>query len=104
MAIVGGYNVYPREVDEVLHAHPGIAEAAAVGVPDPYRGEVIRAYVVRRPGSQLDAEDVLAHCRVNLARYKVPAVVEFVDSLPRTTVGKVDKKALRAGQVTAGQL
>ena len=104
MAIVGGYNVYPREVDEVLHAHPGIAEAAAVGVPDPYRGEVIRAYVVRRPGSQLDAEDVLAHCRVNLARYKVPAVVEFVDSLPRTTVGKVDKMALRAGQVTAGQL
>ncbi|MCD6673953.1 MAG: long-chain fatty acid--CoA ligase [Burkholderiaceae bacterium] len=95
MAIVGGYNVYPREVDEVLHAHPGILEAAAVGVPDPYRGEVIRAYVVCRPGHRLDAEAVLEHCRANLARYKVPAAVEFVDSLPRTTVGKIDKKALR---------
>ncbi len=101
MAIVGGYNVYPREVDEVLHAHPGIAEAAAVGVPDPYRGEVIRAYVVRRAGAKLDAEDVLEHCRANLARYKVPAAVEFVDAIPRTTVGKVDKKALRDGHATA---
>ncbi|MBW7851320.1 MAG: AMP-binding protein [Rhodospirillales bacterium] len=95
MAIVGGYNVYPREVDEVLYAHPDIAEAAAVGVPDPYRGEIIRAYVVRRPGSRIEAEDVLAHCRDNLAKYKVPAAVEFVAALPRTTVGKVDKKALR---------
>lgn len=95
MVIVGGYNVYPREVDEVLHAHAGIAEAAAVGVPDTYRGEVIRAYVVRRPGHRLDAEEVLEHCRINLARYKVPVSVEFVDGLPRTTVGKIDKKALR---------
>lgn len=101
MVIVGGYNVYPREVDEVLHAHPGIAEAAAVGVPDAYRGEVIRAYVVRRPGIRLDAEDVLEHCRANLARYKVPVAVEFVESLPRTTVGKLDKKSLREGAAAA---
>lgn len=101
MVIVGGYNVYPREVDEVLHAHPGIAEAAAVGVPDAYRGEVIRAYVVRRPGYALEVEEVLEYCRANLARYKVPAAVQFVDSLPRTTVGKLDKKALRQGAASA---
>ncbi len=95
MVIVGGYNVYPREIDEVLHAHPGIAEAAAVGVPDAYRGEVIRAYVVCRPGQRLDEEEVLEYCRTNLARYKVPATVEFVESLPRTTVGKLDRNALR---------
>lgn len=93
--IVGGSNVYPREVEEVLHAHPGIAGAAAVGVPEAYRGEVIRACVVCRPGHRLDEEEVLEYCRVNLARYKVPVAAEFVESLPQTTVGKIDKNALR---------
>lgn len=95
MVIVGGYNVYPREVEEVLHAHPDIAEAAAIGVPDAYRGEVIRAYVVCRPGRRLAADDVVEYCRANLARYKVPSAVEIVENLPRTTVGKLDKQALR---------
>lgn len=95
MAIVGGYNVYPREVEEVLHTHPAVAEAAAIGVPDSYRGEVIRAYVVCRPGQLARPEEVLDHCRAHLARYKVPTAVEFVQSLPRTTVGKLDKQALR---------
>ena len=69
MAIVGGYNVYPREVDEVLYAHPAVLEAAAVGVPDAYRGEVIRAYVVLKPEAQVSVEALLDHCRANLARH-----------------------------------
>jgi long-chain acyl-CoA synthetase len=96
MAIVGGYNVYPREIDEVLFMHPGVQDAASVGVPDSYRGEVIWAYVVAKAGIALTDEDVLAHCRANLAKYKVPARVRVVAALPKTTVSKTDKKALRA--------
>jgi long-chain acyl-CoA synthetase len=95
MAIVGGYNVYPREVDEVLFAHPDVKEAACAGVPDPYYGEAIRAYVVLKPGARASAEDLLAHCRANLARYKVPGRIYCVAELPRTTVGKIDRIALR---------
>jgi long-chain acyl-CoA synthetase len=95
MAIVGGYNVYPREVDEVLFAHPDVKEAAAAGVPDPYYGESIRAYVVLKPGASATVDDLLAHCKANLARYKVPAKIYFVAELPRTTVGKVDRNTLR---------
>jgi long-chain acyl-CoA synthetase len=96
MAIVGGYNVYPREIDEVLYAHPDVKEAAAVGVPDKYRGEVIKAFVVPKDGVSLTADDILSYCRANLAKYKVPTAVEVVAELPKTTVGKIDKKALRA--------
>jgi len=95
MAIVGGYNVYPREIDEVLFAHPDVLEVAAIGVPDAYRGEIIRAFVVARPGRQPSVEDLLAHCRANLARYKVPASIALVAALPKTPVGKIDKTALR---------
>jgi len=95
MAIVGGYNVYPREIDEVLFLHADVADAAAVGAPDAYRGEVVRAYVVLRPGAKANVEDLLAHCRRNLAKYKVPASLEILDALPKTTVNKTDKKALR---------
>ncbi len=95
MAIVGGYNVYPREVDEVLFAHPAVKEAAASGVPDPYYGETIRAYVVLREGVQVGVEDLIAHCRGSLARYKVPSKICLVAQLPRTAVGKVDRKSLR---------
>ena len=93
MAIVGGYNVYPREIDEVLVAAPGVVEAAVVAVPDAYRGEAIRAFVA---GPAIDLEAVRAHCAANLVRYKQPAVIEIVEALPRTAVGKVDKPALRA--------
>jgi long-chain acyl-CoA synthetase len=96
MAIVGGYNVYPREIDEVLVAHPDVLEAAAIGVPDGYRGEIIRAFVVARPGRQPTVDALLAHCRANLTRYKLPATIEFLAALPRTPVGKIDKQALRA--------
>src|SRR3989337_3008263 len=95
MAIVGGYNVYPREVDEVLFAHPAVKEAAAAGVPDPYYGETIRAYVVLKDGARATVEELLAHCRANLARYKVPSKLYVVAQLPRTTVGKIDRKVLR---------
>jgi long-chain acyl-CoA synthetase len=95
MAIVGGYNVYPREIDEVLFAHPDVLEAASVGAPDAYRGEVIRAFVVARPDRRPTVEDLVVHCRANLAKYKVPASIEIVSALPKTPVGKVDKKMLR---------
>jgi len=95
MAIVGGYNVYPREVDEVLFAHPAVKEAAAAGVPDPYYGETVRAYVVLKEGAAATVEELVAHCARNLARYKVPSRIHVVAELPRTTVGKVDRRALR---------
>jgi long-chain acyl-CoA synthetase len=95
MAIVGGFNVYPREVDEVLFAHPAVLEAAATGAPDPYYGETIRACVVLREGANLQVDDLLAHCRSNLAKYKVPAEIRIVQALPRTTIGKIDRIALR---------
>ncbi|HVL59226.1 MAG TPA: long-chain fatty acid--CoA ligase [Burkholderiaceae bacterium] len=96
MAIVGGYNVYPREIDEVLAMHPAVHEAAAVGVPDAYRGEIIEAFVVLRAGVPASAQDLIEHCAHNLAKYKVPAAIRIVDELPKTTVGKIDRKALKA--------
>ncbi len=96
MAIVGGYNVYPREIDEVLYAHPAILEAAAVGVPDDYRGEVIHAQVVLKEGASATVEKLDAYCRDNLAKYKVPDKIVISYNIPKTNVGKVDKAALRS--------
>ncbi len=95
MVIVGGYNVYPREIDEVLFAHPNVVEAAAVGVPDDYRGEVIHAFVVLRDQTGDPAAALLDYCRDSLAKYKVPAHIHVVDRLMKTTVGKIDKAAMR---------
>ena len=95
MVIVAGYNVYPREVDEVLLEHPDIAEAVAVGVQDPTRGDILKAFVVLRPGARLGRAEVIAWCRGKLASYKVPRQVEFRESLPKTIVGKVLRRALR---------
>lgn len=96
MILVSGFNVYPREVEDVLIAHPGIAEAAVIGAPHPYTGETVKAYVVTEPGAQLSVEDVIAHCERGLARFKCPATVEFVTSLPHSATGKVSKGRLRA--------
>lgn len=96
MVIVAGYNVYPREVDEVLLEHPKILEAVAVGVNDPTRGESLKAYVVLRPGETLTRSEVIAWCRAKLASYKIPRQVEFRDSLPKSIVGKVLRRVLRA--------
>lgn len=95
MAIVGGYNVYPREIDEVLYAHPSIVEAAAVGVADEYRGEIINAFVVLAGGAAETSDDLIAYCREHLAKYKVPSEIFIVSEIAKTTVGKVDKTALR---------
>jgi long-chain acyl-CoA synthetase len=95
MLIVGGYNVYPHELEEVLVMHPTVLEAAVVGVQDDYRGELPVAYVALRPGVQADSDELLAHCRANLARYKVPARIHLVAALPKTSVAKTDKNALR---------
>lgn len=94
MLISGGLNVYPREVEEVLFAHPAVQEAAVIGVPDAHRGEVPKAFVVLRPGAQATADDLIAHCRAHLAPYKVPRHVEFRDSLPKSLIGKVLRRVL----------
>ncbi|HZK43149.1 MAG TPA: long-chain fatty acid--CoA ligase [Syntrophomonadaceae bacterium] len=96
MIISSGFNVYPRDIDEVLFAHPKILEACSVGVPDPKRGESVKAFVVLKAGETMDAKEVIAHCRESLAPYKVPTQVEFIDTLPRTSVGKADRKVLQA--------
>ncbi len=96
MVIVGGYNVYPREVDEVLLEHPSILEAVAVGIEDTVRGESIKAFIVLKPGEELTRSEVLAWCRSKLASYKVPKTVEFREELPKTIVGKVLRRVLRA--------
>ncbi|HLT28335.1 MAG TPA: AMP-binding protein [Zeimonas sp.] len=95
MAKVSGYNVFPREIEEVLHLHPDVAEAAVVGVPDAYRGEAIRAFVVPAPGRRVTAEALDEHCRERLAPYKIPSRIAIVEALPKTVVGKIDKIRLR---------
>ncbi|NDV20338.1 AMP-binding protein [Pseudodesulfovibrio sp. JC047] len=95
LIISGGYNIYPREIDEVLHSHPKIKEAVSVGIPHEARGEIVKAYVVTQPGETLSRSDVIAYCREKMANYKVPRKVEFREDLPKTMVGKVLRRALR---------
>jgi long-chain acyl-CoA synthetase len=94
LIIVGGYNVYPGEVEEVLLGHPKVLEVAVAGVPDSYRGETVKAFVVLRPGERATAEELRRFARERLAAYKVPRSVEFRDELPKTMVGKVLRRAL----------
>ncbi|MFJ9646807.1 FadD3 family acyl-CoA ligase [Streptomyces sp. NPDC101206] len=96
MFIVGGFNAYPAEIEQLLGLHPDIADVAVVGIPDPRLGEVGKAYAVRRPGSTLTADDLIAWSRREMANYKVPRAVEFVPELPRNASGKVLKRELRA--------
>lgn len=98
MIIVGGLNVYPREVEEVIYQHSQIAEAAVVGKMDQLRGEVVKAFVVVKEGGTLEPRDIILHCKEKLANYKVPKEVVIVDALPRTSTGKVDKKRLREAE------
>jgi long-chain acyl-CoA synthetase len=94
LIIVSGFNVYPHEVELVLVGHPEVIEAAAVGVNHPYTQQTVKAYVVRRPDSAVTAEDLIAYCERNLARFKCPTAVEFLPSLPRSATGKVRKGEL----------
>jgi acyl-CoA synthetase (AMP-forming)/AMP-acid ligase II len=96
MFIVGGFNAYPAEIENLLLAHPSVARAAVVGMPDARLGEVGMAFVVRVPGSSLDADELIAWSREAMANYKVPRAVEFVDELPVNAAGKVEKETLRA--------
>jgi acyl-CoA synthetase (AMP-forming)/AMP-acid ligase II len=98
--ITGGSNVYPREVEEVLLRHPGIAEAAVFATPDPLWGEVVSAAVVTRPNCRLDADDILEHCRDHIASFKKPRHIHFVESLPKNSYGKVLRTALRETATT----
>ncbi len=95
MIICGGYNVYPREIEEVLYQHPKIQEACAIGVPDAYRGETVKVFVVLKEGQTATVEEMIEYCRTHLARYKAPTLVEFRKELPRSQVGKVLRKTLR---------
>ncbi|MEV6568253.1 FadD3 family acyl-CoA ligase [Streptomyces kronopolitis] len=95
MFIVGGFNAYPAEIEQLLGRHPDIAEVAVIGIPDPRLGEVGRAYAVRRAGSRLTADDLIAWSRREMANYKVPREVTFVATLPRNASGKVLKTRLR---------
>ncbi|MER5949394.1 FadD3 family acyl-CoA ligase [Streptomyces sp. NPDC001904] len=97
MFIVGGFNAYPAEIEQLLGIHPDVADVAVVGVPDGRLGEVGKAYVVRRPGSVLTGDDLIAWARREMANYKVPRAVQFVTDLPRNASGKVLKQELRAG-------
>ncbi|MBX6350117.1 MAG: long-chain fatty acid--CoA ligase, partial [Clostridia bacterium] len=94
MINAGGFNVYPRDVEEVLFQHPAVQEAAVVGVPDPYRGETVKAYVVPKAGASVSEAELDAHCRRLLAAYKVPRIYEFRAELPKSMVGKVLRRVL----------
>jgi acyl-CoA synthetase (AMP-forming)/AMP-acid ligase II len=96
MFITGGFNVYPAEIENILAAHPALAMTAVIGVPDERMGEVCMVWAVRKAGAELDADQLIKWCRDNMANYKVPRRVEFVDALPLNASGKVLKTDLRA--------
>ncbi|SES03253.1 AMP-binding protein [Salisediminibacterium halotolerans] len=94
MIIAGGFNIYPREIEEVLFEHEAVQEAVAIGIPDPYRGETVKVFVVKKEGVDVTGEDLDKHCRKYLSAYKVPRYYEFREELPKTMVGKVLRRAL----------
>jgi long-chain acyl-CoA synthetase len=95
MIIVSGFNVYPNEVEDVLFTHPAVLEAVVIGIPDEYRGEAVKAFVVLKPDASSTEEDLLEFCRANLAKYKVPSIINIVPALPKSAVGKVLRRELR---------
>ena len=99
LIIDSGFKIFPREVEEVLYQHPGVLEAVAYGVPDPYRGEQVKVIIVPREGASLTAEEVVKYCQPRLASYKVPKIVEFRAELPKTMVGKVLRRLLREEEI-----
>jgi long-chain acyl-CoA synthetase len=95
MILRGGFNVYPREVEEVLYQHPAVAEAAVLGIPDAEHGEEVKAVLALKAGQQLTAPEVIAYCKEHLAAYKYPRIVEFMDTLPKGPTGKILKREMR---------
>jgi len=98
LVIVSGFNVYPREVEDALYRHPKVADVAVIGVPHPYTGEAVKAFIVLKPGERATEEEILDFSRKYLARFKAPGAIEFVDELPHLPTGKVLKRALRDGE------
>jgi long-chain acyl-CoA synthetase len=94
MIVASGYNVYPREIEEILFEHPEVSEAVAVGIPDEYRGETVKAFIVRKPESGVTEEEILTFCKERLAPYKTPKFVEFREELPKSAVGKLLRRVL----------
>lgn len=94
MIIAGGYNIYPREIEEVLYEHWGVQECVVIGISDPYRGETVKAYIVKKEDRVLTIEELDSYCREKLAAYKVPKIYEFRDELPKSMVGKILKRVL----------
>ena len=95
MIIAGGYNIYPRDIDEVLFENPKVLEACAIGIPDEYRGETVKVFIVLKEGETATEDEIIEFCKKKLAKYKVPKIVEFVEELPKNLVGKVLRKELR---------
>jgi long-chain acyl-CoA synthetase len=103
MIIVDGFNVYPSEIETVLYSHPAVRLAAAIGVPDPYHGEIVKACIALKPNAATTPDAIVAHCRENLAEYKVPRLVEIRDTLPMSAVGKILYRVLRDEHAAAAQ-
>jgi long-chain acyl-CoA synthetase len=99
MIISGGFNIYPREIDEIFYEHPKVQEACSIGVPDPKRGENVKVFVVLKEGEQATAEEFMEYCKGKLAVYKLPSEIEFRKELPKSTVGKVLRKELKAEEM-----
>lgn len=94
MIIAGGYNIYPREIEEVLYEHEAVQEAVVAGIPDEYRGETVKAFIVLKDHVTITEKELDEYARSRLAPYKVPKVYEFRDELPKTAVGKILRRAL----------
>ncbi|MDZ5472640.1 long-chain fatty acid--CoA ligase [Bacillus sp. 31A1R] len=95
MIIASGFNIYPRDIEEVIYEHPSVQEAVVIGVPDPYRGETVKAFIVLKAGKDATEDEIKEFCRNQMAAYKVPTIVEFRNELPKTSVGKILRRALR---------
>jgi long-chain acyl-CoA synthetase len=95
LIIASGFNVYPRDIEEVLYEHPAVQEAVCIGIPDPYRGEDVKAVIVLKAGNTATEDEIIHYCKENMAAYKVPRSIEFREQLPKTNVGKILRRALR---------
>ncbi|OQA54093.1 MAG: Long-chain-fatty-acid--CoA ligase [Candidatus Omnitrophica bacterium ADurb.Bin277] len=93
--VASGFNIFPKEIDEILFEHSKISEACCIGIPDEYRGETVKAYIVVRPGETLTKQEVTAFCKEKMTAYKVPTEVEFIDELPKSAIGKIMRRELR---------
>ncbi|KAB2329723.1 long-chain fatty acid--CoA ligase [Cytobacillus depressus] len=102
--IAGGYNIYPRDVEEMIYAHPDVQEVVVAGIPHEYRGETVKAYIVLKEGAQIAEEEIVSFCSKRLAKYKIPTAVEFRKALPKTTVGKILRRKLIEEESKGGTL